>query len=119
MSSLYKQVILVRQDLKLPKGKLAVQCCHASLQAALNSDKKILNQWLREGAKKTILQVKDKKDLLKYKKQAEKAGLNVSLVVDAAKTFFKKPTLTCLALGPYPEERIDKITRLLPLLFFI
>ena len=27
----YKQVIVVRSDLKLDKGKLAAQCCHASI----------------------------------------------------------------------------------------
>ena len=34
-----KQVILVRQDLKLPKGKLASQCSHASVESVLRSDK--------------------------------------------------------------------------------
>ncbi len=34
----YKQVILVRQDLKLPKGKLADQAAHASVEAVLKSD---------------------------------------------------------------------------------
>ena len=49
----YKQVILVREDLKLPKGKLAVQSAHASLDAAMKSDKKIL-------AKAENIPIKDK-----------------------------------------------------------
>ena len=39
----YKQVILAREDLKLPKGKLAAQCSHASVDATLKSDKKIVD----------------------------------------------------------------------------
>ena len=41
----YKQVILVRDDLKLPKGKLAVQSAHASLDAAMKTDKKLMEKW--------------------------------------------------------------------------
>ena len=55
----YKQVILVREDLKLPKGKLASQCSHASVDATLKSDKKIIDLWKKEGAKKIVLKVKD------------------------------------------------------------
>ena len=63
----YKQVILVREDLKLPKGKLAAQCSHASVDTILKSDKKIIELWKKEGGKKIILKVKDDKELFKYK----------------------------------------------------
>ena len=33
----YKQVIILRQDLRLPKGKAAAQCAHASVEAVLRS----------------------------------------------------------------------------------
>ena len=46
----YKQVILVRQDLKLPKGKLVAQCCHASIEAALKSSDKKISAWRKEGS---------------------------------------------------------------------
>ena len=61
-----KQVILVRDDLKMDKGKLASQVAHASLEAALKSNK--LKEWKSKGTKKVILKVKDKKKLLKYYK---------------------------------------------------
>ena len=48
-----KQVILVREDLKMPRGKMIAQCAHASLEAALKSNK--LNEWKRKGTKKVIL----------------------------------------------------------------
>ena len=61
-----KQVILVRMDLKLPKGKLAAQCCHASVEAVLNSSKKKVDEWRSEGQKKVVLKVKDDKELIEY-----------------------------------------------------
>ena len=51
----YKQVILVRQDLQLPKGKLAAQVAHASVEAVLRSDKTVVKNWRAEGMKKIVL----------------------------------------------------------------
>ena len=109
-----KQVILVRQDLKMPKGKLAVQVAHASLEAALKSNK--LKEWQSKGTKKIILKVKDEQELLKYYELAKKNKLTNALIRDAAKTFFKVPTITCLAIGPDKEEKIDKVTKELKIL---
>ncbi len=107
---MYKQVIVVRNDLKMPKGKLAVQSSHASVQGVLNSDDKIVDEWISEGSKKSVLKVKDKDELLEIKKKAEAAKLKTALITDAGKTFFEGPTITCLAIGPDKEEKIDKIT---------
>lgn len=109
-----KQVILVRSDLKMPKGKLAVQVAHASLEAALKSNK--LKEWKSKGTKKVILKVKDEGELLKYYELAKKYKLTNALIKDAAKTFFKEPTITCLAIGPEKSEKIDKITKELKML---
>jgi PTH2 family peptidyl-tRNA hydrolase len=109
-----KQVILVRQDLKMPKGKMIAQCAHASLEAALKSNK--LKEWRSKGTKKVILRVKDKEELLKYYKLAKQNKLIIALIKDAGKTFFKKPTITCLAIGPDKEEKIDKVTKELKML---
>jgi len=109
-----KQVILVRDDLKMDKGKLASQVAHASLEAALKSNK--LKEWKSKGTKKVILKVKDKEELLKYYKLAKQNELTNALIKDAGKTFFKKPTITCLAIGPDKEEKIDKVTKELKML---
>ena len=53
----FKQVILVRQDLKLPKGKMAAQCAHASVEAVFNSDKSKVDAWRDQGQKKIVLKV--------------------------------------------------------------
>ncbi len=111
-----KQVILVRKDLKMPPGKMSAQVAHASVEATFKSDKEDLNEWLEEGMKKVVLKVEDEKELIKYFKLAKQNGLVAVLIKDAGKTFFKKPTNTCVAIGPDDEGKIDKVTGKLKIL---
>ncbi|MBI1935818.1 peptidyl-tRNA hydrolase [Candidatus Woesearchaeota archaeon] len=106
----YKQVILVREDLKLPKGKLAAQCSHASVDSILKSDRKIVDLWRKEGGKKIVLKVKDEKELFKYKQMAEDYGLKTALITDAGHTVLEPGTITCLGIGPDEEEKIDRVS---------
>jgi len=105
-----KQVILVRMDLKLPKGKLAVQCAHASSEAALNSDKDKVKEWRSIGAKKVILKVDDETQLIKYLQIAKDHGLKTVMITDAGKTVIAPGTKTCVGIGPDIEEKIDEVT---------
>ena len=106
----YKQVILVRNDLKLPKGKLAAQVSHASVNALLKSNKDDIREWQEVGMKKVVLKVKDNDELIGYKNKAEDAGLVTALIEDAGLTVVEPGTITCLGIGPDDEEKIDKIT---------
>ncbi|MBI4017181.1 MAG: peptidyl-tRNA hydrolase [Candidatus Aenigmarchaeota archaeon] len=105
-----KLVILIRDDLKLTKGKMAAQAAHAAVDCALTADKKLLDEWLDEGAKKVVLKTADLKELLKYKELAKKAGLNHALITDAGHTQVPAGTTTVLGIGPDEEKRIDSIT---------
>ncbi len=111
-----KQVILVRKDLNLSKGKLAAQVAHASVEATLNSNKQKVLNWRKTGMKKVILKVEDKKELLKYQRLAKKEKLVASIIKDAGKTEIPKGTTTCLGIGPDKEEIIDKITNKLKII---
>lgn len=106
----YKQVILVREDLKLPLGKAGSQIAHASVDATLKSDKKIVDLWKKEGGKKIVLKVKDEKELFKYKEMAESTGLKTALIKDAGHTVLEPGTITCLGIGPDEESKIDEVT---------
>ena len=106
----YKLVILVREDLNLPKGKLSAQVGHASVDCALKSDKKIVDLWKKEGGKKVVLKVNGEKELFKYKEMSEDFGLKTALITDAGHTVVEPGTITCLGIGPDGEEKIDKVS---------
>jgi len=106
----YKQVILLRMDLKLPPGKAHSQVAHASIEALLKSHKDDITKWRSEGMKKVVLKVADEKELLKFKMEAEDAGLVTGLITDAGRTVVESGTVTCLGIGPDKEEKIDKVT---------
>ena len=111
-----KQAILVRNDLKLPKGKLAVQVAHASIESVLKSKKEIIQEWRNEGMPKIVLKVKDLEELKQYQKLANNNKIITALITDAGRTFFKEPTITCMAIGPDENSKIDKIIKDLKLL---
>ena len=106
-----KQVILVRHDLKLPKGKLAVQVAHASVDAVLASDKKLVAEWLKQGGKKVVLKVSGLDELAQFEKKALDKGFVTALVADAGHTVLKPGTVTCLAIGPGPEAKVNLLTK--------
>jgi len=106
----YKQVIIVREDLKLPKGKMAAQVGHAAVDASMKSDNKILSLWRKEGSKKVVLKVSNERELLKIWQIAEDSELKTALIKDAGRTVLEPGTITCLGIGPDEEEKIDRIT---------
>jgi PTH2 family peptidyl-tRNA hydrolase len=115
----YKQVIVFRSDLKLSKGKAAVQAGHAAFSAAEEArkhHKKWFEEWYSEGQRKIAVKVKNEKEMQKLEMQARELGLPSSLIVDRGLTEIPPGTVTCLGIGPAPAEKVDKITGRLPLL---
>ena len=134
-----KQVIVLRKDLKMRRGKMCAQAAHASMKVFLDigSIKEIdclkdiphydrhlqipitLEMWLWFTGiyTKICVYVLSEDALLAIHKQAIEAKLPVALIKDVGKTeFHGVPTYTCLAIGPDKSEKIDKITGDLPLL---
>jgi PTH2 family peptidyl-tRNA hydrolase len=115
----YKQVIVFRSDLKMSKGKIAVQAGHAAVSAAEEARKHCKEwwkAWIEEGQCKIAVKVKSEKELLDLEKQAEELALPCALIIDRGLTEIPPGTITCLGIGPAPAEKIDKITGMLPLL---
>ncbi|HME86993.1 MAG TPA: peptidyl-tRNA hydrolase Pth2 [Candidatus Nanoarchaeia archaeon] len=105
-----KQVILVREDLKLPKGKMAAQVAHAAVEATLNSSKSKVDEWHSEGMMKIVLKVANLKELQRYQQLAKAQKLTTAVITDAGHTVVEPGTITCLAIGPDDVEKIDKVT---------
>ncbi|HJW96749.1 MAG TPA: peptidyl-tRNA hydrolase Pth2 [archaeon] len=113
---MYKQVIVVRRDIRLEKGKLAVQVAHASLDSYKKSPQVFRDEWESEGSKKVVARAETLKELLDLQKKARSLGLPCSLIRDAGRTQLKPGTITCLGIGPAPESQMDKVTAKLKML---
>ncbi|KUO42618.1 MAG: peptidyl-tRNA hydrolase [Candidatus Hadarchaeum yellowstonense] len=115
----YKQVIVVRADLKMSPGKIAAQVAHGSVGAAEMARKKHrrwFSLWFSEGQKKVVVKVNSERELLDLKKKADSLGLPNMLIQDAGLTELPPGTVTALGIGPAPNEILDQVTGGLPLL---
>lgn len=130
---LVKQVIVVRNDLNMRKGKMVAQGSHASTGVVLeimkhdwersirwsptDRDRAAVNAWLAGQFSKICVRVDSEEELMRVHAQALKANLPVYLVTDSGRTeFHGVPTRTCLAIGPCWSEDVDPITSGLKLL---
>lgn len=110
-----KQVIVIRRDLKMRRGKEIAQGAHASLAgyriaSSLRSGE-IVDEWFNTGSTKITLQARDEAHLLSLEELARKTHIPCHLVIDEGRTEFGNvPTITALALGPYFNRDIDNIT---------
>jgi len=105
-----KQVIIIRSDLKMSKGKIAAQASHASVDCILNSHKDLVEEWRNQGMKKIVLKVASIEELMKLKKLAQDSNLIAAVIKDAGHTEVKPGTITCIGIGPDDERKIDKVS---------
>lgn len=138
-SSNVKQVIVMRRDLNMRKGKMVAQGAHASLGALLqmfSRSKKqlgyrheyyigtqfqqdsVLDRWLNGKFTKICVYVNSEQELLDlYERVYSNSKMPVALIEDAGLTEFNGvKTKTCIGIGPWDAKEIDKFTGNLPLL---
>jgi PTH2 family peptidyl-tRNA hydrolase len=130
-----KQVIVIRKDLKMRKGKMCAQAAHASMKVIMDlCNRHIspnfnttysftvrvndpLDLWLRGLFTKICVSCNSEEELLALQSSAETNGIRNALIKDAGLTEFHGiPTYTALAIGPDEVDKIDKITGHLKLL---
>lgn len=127
-----KQVIVMRKDLKVRRGKEIAQGAHASsawLTERIAKAKKFGHHtthsiqvqdieftedemaWMGGRFTKVCVQVENEKELRTIFGKAKAAGLNAHLITDAGLTEFKGvPTVTCVGIGPNKADEIDVVT---------
>lgn len=122
-----KQVIVIRKDLKMRRGKEIAQGAHASM-AFLTS--RITNyvhllpirifdveeKWIKNSFRKICVKVNSEQELKDIHQKALDNGLISHLIEDSGLTeFHGVKTATCCAIGPDYDDRIDEITKHLEL----
>lgn len=130
-----KQVIIIRKDLNMRKGKMVAQGAHASMKAIFDIGKiessylfddggyalsipydNALREWFEDKFTKICVSVDSEQELLDIYNKAKDSGMLCSLILDAGLTEFKEPTYTAVAVGPAESDSVDKITGHLKLL---
>ena len=124
-----KQVIVMRKDLNMRKGKMIAQGAHACLKVLLDAGRlgddgmftlatwPSLATWLGGRFTKVCVSVDSEAALDAIVERARAAGVPCALVVDSGATeFHGVPTKTCCAVGPAWTDEVDAITGALPLL---
>ncbi len=131
-----KQIIVMRTDLGMRKGKMIAQGAHASMSFLVKHSldastedaytalefflfklTKPQQEWLLGSFTKVCVRVNSEEELFEIFNKAREANLETHLITDSGRTEFAGvPTNTCCAIGPDESEKIDKITGHLALL---
>jgi PTH2 family peptidyl-tRNA hydrolase len=114
-----KQVIIIRSDIDMGKGKTVAQGAHASLMSYLEtvkSNKGIAASWLESGEKKIVLKIENGEKMQRLAEAFKYKGIPCALVSDAGLTQLPRGTFTALGIGPWKGEDIDLLTGALKLL---
>jgi len=118
-----KQVIVIRKDLKMRRGKEIAQGAHASMsflshmvrERLLDGERVELSvvqkEWIEGKFTKVCVRVDDEESLMAVAKKAKEVGVDCHVITDAGLTEFGGvPTKTCLAVGPDESSLIDQVT---------
>lgn len=107
---MYKQVIVIRSDLKMGKGKMAAQACHASIESfrlAIKYTPDTVASWLAQGQKKVVLKIGNEREMFELYTDLKKM-FPAAIIRDAGMTQLSPGTATCFAVGPVHEDDIDQ-----------
>ncbi|KAL8538352.1 hypothetical protein ACS0TY_000369 [Phlomoides rotata] len=114
----FKMVLVVRNDLKMGKGKIAAQCSHATLglyKKILHRAPKSLNRWEMCGQVKVVVKIESEDDMLVLQERAKSLNLPTHITIDAGRTQIAPNSRTVMTiLGP--ADLVDEVTGGLKLL---
>ena len=107
-----KQILVLRTDLKMRRGKEIAQGAHASMKATLeNLDNPFVKAWLSGPFTKIAVGIDGEDALRDLVEAAHAAGLVCASITDAGRTEFAgRPTLTAAAIGPGDPDTVFRLT---------
>ncbi len=129
-----KQVIVVRKDLRMGKGKIGAQCAHASgkvffdkmiisavyegpdgrttSQNIISSFTEEMLTWLKDiPFTKIVVGCDSLDEILLVEQECRVKDIPYALITDNGVTeFHGQDTITCIAVGPAKEEDLNPIT---------
>lgn len=137
---LTKQVIIIRKDLKMRRGKEIAQGAHASMKVFFDRMERIrrmpdghgldremtdyllsdvneeMDNWIKGVFTKVVVYVNSLEELEALESKAKELGVPCAKITDNGYTeFHGEATVTALAVGPDYSLRVDAITGHLPL----
>ena len=103
--------IMVRNDIKMSKGKVLAQVSHAMVDATLKcyTGTTMFYKWQADGEKIVVLKVTNEKTLDTIIEIANRKGIQNGIVVDAGLTEVSPGTKTVGFVGPDYDNKIDKL----------
>ncbi len=116
MQKEYKQCLVLREDLRLSKGKTAVQAAHASVLSYDLATTRERRKWKEQGQEKVVLKAGSLEEIYRLRDEAVRLGLPSAVVEDAGLTEVPPGTVTAVGIGPASADKIDKVTKDLELL---
>jgi len=129
----YRQMLVVRHDLKMRKGKIGAQSAHGALCAFTHQPGVVIRgepgsremvipldedayAWFMGNYKKVSVYVTSDAELVELHDKVKAAGMRCHLVEDQGLTEFGSVvTRTVLAIGPHEKSRLEEFTGHLPL----
>lgn len=94
-------------------GKIAAQCCHATLGAYKRAARRTPNAvraWEMLGQAKVCLKVDSEEEMMALAEKAAEKGLVHYVVVDAGRTQIAPDSKTVLGIGPATLPAINEVT---------
>ncbi|XP_048225961.1 peptidyl-tRNA hydrolase 2, mitochondrial isoform X2 [Ricinus communis] len=97
----FKMILVVRNDLKMGKGKIAAQCSHATLglyKKLLHRAPKALNRWEMCAQPKVVVKIESEEDMLVLQERAKSLKLPTHITIDAGRTQIAPNSRTVMAI---------------------
>ncbi len=112
---MYKCILLIRNDIKMSKGKVIAQCGHAIVNMMNDINKKTKKEWMNQGEKIVSVKAPTIDDIYQIQDICKKNKIYSYIVRDAGKTQVNPDTETVCIIGPEKEDILNQFTNHLKL----